>query len=1195
MYLKSIEVHGFKSFANKLVFEFHNGITGIVGPNGSGKSNVADAVRWVLGEQSAKQLRGSSMQDVIFAGTEMRKPQSYAYVALTISNEDHKLNVPYEEVQVARRVYRSGESEYLLNGTTCRLKDVQELFFDTGIGKEGYSIIGQGQIDKILSGKPEERRELFDEAAGIVKFKKRKAAAEKNLEAESQNLLRVKDILTELEKQVGPLEKQSEKAREYLRLKEELKQYEISLFIQDYESFNEELTETKTNISNTEKELEDSKQKQESTKSEFEDVEKKIREFDEQIEHKKEKCNRDRVNLANMEGEIRIATEKIASLSHGKEYYTDRMASIQAGMDEAEKEKKEYEESQNTFSGTMTGIQEDERKLQQEAEQIAASILTMNETVAKQNDLILSSMNRTSEINVEQQKTQSMMEQNSIRKAELNQRILSNKSQVSAAVEEMQREETALGEIRQALNDEYIKRKELLRKADESRTAIKEVQAQIQEQQKNYHMNASRLATLKNITERYDGYGQSIRRVMEQKQSNSGIVGVVADIIQVEKKYETAVETALGGTIQNIVTEDEKTAKEMIGFLKKNRYGRATFLPLTTVSAAAGRVKQDVLAETGVIGCVSGLVNKEERFEGLIEYLLGRFVLVDTIDHAMALGRKYRHTLRIVTLEGELLSPGGSMSGGAYKNSSNLLGRRREMEKLEQEIEKNRASMHKLKNKRLKLEQEAEKSEQKAKEKAAVLKDLEIQENTASIKYEQAVAVKEQKETEFNAIVNDGKELENQKNILEETLTRIGEKLNASQEENETAKELLEQTSAEIETAKEEQEKIQQRLSELRLEISSFAQKNSFITENLEKTENRLRELQEEYKTLLEEQNSSDNQVEQMNRSIEEYEKRTVLCKEEISTLEKEVGEAVKKKEELMSSQKDFFDKRNEMMEHIGELDKESFRLAARKEKLEEQLEAKINYMWSEYEITYRNAKDTAGENELTYTRVKSMVSETKTQIRSLGDVNVNAIEDYKSVSERYELLKTQHDDLIESEEALKQIIMELDEEMRSQFNEKFAQIKIQFDKVFRELFGGGKGTLELVEDEDVLEAGIRIIAQPPGKKLQNMMQLSGGEKALTAIALLFAIQNLKPSPFCLLDEIEAALDDSNVKRYAKYLHKLTKNTQFIVITHRQGTMSAADALYGITMQEKGVSTLVSVKLIEEQLEKENQKKEGKA
>lgn len=1191
MYLKSIEVHGFKSFANKLVFEFHNGITGIVGPNGSGKSNVADAVRWVLGEQSAKQLRGASMQDVIFAGTEMRKPQSYAYVALTITNEDHVLNVPYEEVQVARRVYRSGESEYLLNGASCRLKDVQELFFDTGIGKEGYSIIGQGQIDRILSGKPEERRELFDEAAGIVKFKKRKATAEKNLDVESQNLLRVKDILTELEKQVGPLEEQSEKAREYLHLKEDLKNYEIGLFLQDYDSFHEELEEVSGNIANTERELEEEKARQASTKTEFEQVELKIQAFDEQLERKKEKCNKDRLLCTEIEGEIKVAREKLSSLSDGKEYQAERMASIQAGIEQAEQEKQGYLETQKELLARLAEKQEQESALLAEESRLTAELTATSEAITDQNAIIDSTAGTSSEINLEKQKTESMMEQNSIRRAELNRQILSNKSQMAAAAEDMEREEKALDDIRETLDRERQKKQELLKKAEESRASAGEVRRQLEEQRKQYHISNSRLTTLKNITERYDGYGQSIRRVMEQKAKNKGILGVVADIIQVEKKYETAVETALGGNIQNIVTEDEQTAKQMIDFLKKNRYGRATFLPLTTVSAQSGRIRPEVLKESGVIGCVSELVAKEEKYDGLIEYLLGSFVLVDTIDHALKIGRKYHHSLRIVTLEGELLRPGGSMSGGAYKNSSNLLGRRREMEKLEEEIRKIKTSMEKQEQKIDKLEQDAKKAVQKAGEKDDVLREWELKENTASLKYEQAVSVKEEKEAEYHSIVKDGRELEEQKNILEDTLSRIVERLEESQKANETAKNELEQASERIEQVREELSACQQRLTELKVDISTDTSQQEFLAENLEKAERLLKERRTEYEALVNEQDQSDCQAEKMEQSIRQFDQRVEALREEIAVLEQEIEESSKKKDELMTSQKDFFDRRNEMMERIGKLDKECFRLGSRKEKLEEQLEARINYMWSEYEITYHNAKELTAQSDLSYTRMKSLVTETKDRIRSLGDVNVNAIEDFKNVSERYELLKTQHDDLIESEEALKKIIAELDEEMRKQFSEKFAQIKSQFDKVFRELFGGGKGTLELVEEEDVLVAGIRIIAQPPGKKLQNMMQLSGGEKALTAIALLFAIQNLKPSPFCLLDEIEAALDDSNVKRYAKYLHKLTKNTQFIVITHRQGTMSAADALYGITMQEKGVSTLVSVKLIEEQLKNEVNKK----
>lgn len=499
------------------------------------------------------------------------------------------------------------------------------------------------------------------------------------------------------------------------------------------------------------------------------------------------------------------------------------------------------------------------------------------------------------------------------------------------------------------------------------------------------------------------------------------------------------------------------------------------------------------------------------------------------------------------------------------------------MEKQEQKIDK--------------LEQDAKKAVQKAGEKDDVLREWELKENTASLKYEQAVSVKEEKEAEYHSIVKDGRDLEEQKNILEDTLSRIVERLEESQKANETAKSELEQASERIEQVREELSACQQRLTELKVDISTDTSQQEFLAENLEKAERLLKERRTEYEALVNEQDQSDCQAEEMEQSIRQFDQRVEALRGEIAVLEQEIEESSKKKDELMNSQKDFFDRRNEMMERIGKLDKECFRLGSRKEKLEEQLEARINYMWSEYEITYHNAKELTAQSDLSYTRMKSLVTETKDRIRSLGDVNVNAIEDFKNVSERYDLLKTQHDDLIESEEALKKIIAELDEEMRKQFSEKFAQIKSQFDKVFRELFGGGKGTLELVEEEDVLVAGIRIIAQPPGKKLQNMMQLSGGEKALTAIALLFAIQNLKPSPFCLLDEIEAALDDSNVKRYAKYLHKLTKNTQFIVITHRQGTMSAADALYGITMQEKGVSTLVSVKLIEEQLKNETNKK----
>lgn len=1186
MYLKSIEVHGFKSFANKLVFEFHNGITGIVGPNGSGKSNVADAVRWVLGEQSAKQLRGASMQDVIFSGTEMRQPQSYAYVALTISNEDHQLNLPYEEVKVARRVYRSGESEYLLNGVTCRLKDVQELFFDTGIGKEGYSIIGQGQIDRILSGKPEERRELFDEAAGIVKFKKRKATAEKNLAAESQNLLRVQDILTELEKQVGPLQVQSQKAREYLNLKEELKKYEIGLFRMDYDSLQKEIEEIQVNSDNTARELEQAKAEKEKSRSQYEEIEASIAEFDHSIERKKEKVNNNKLLRTNFESEVRITKEKISSVAQGKEYYKERTDTLEANRVEAEEELKNYTDNQKEALEHLSDMEASEREAAEALSLLEKEITEKEIQLNEQNDTIMDSINVSSKIVVEQQKAKSMLEQNNLRKVELNQKILSNKSQVSAAAEEMEREKAALNAAKKELDNEYVARKTLLARAEEERNHIQKLQQKQQDIQKQYHVENSKLDTLKNMAERYDGYGQSIKKIMEQKKNNPGLLGVVADIIQVDSKYETAVETALGGNIQNIVTEDEHVARKMIELLKKNHYGRATFLPLTTVTPGKEKpFREEILSENGVLGNLAEYVEREKKYDRVIGYLLGRYLLVDTIDHAMEISRKYHFSIRIVTLEGELLNPGGSLSGGAFRNNSNLLGRRREMEVLQQLIQSIQEELNENKKKIQNSTEQVEKLVREANTKNEVLKELELKQNTANIKYEQAVSIKEQKEKEYLAIMGDGKEIETQKSILEDALSRINQELEESETREEQAKERVQKLTKELEADHERQTEWQDKLAQIRLEISSFQQKNNYISENIHRIQGMILELQAEYDRLMEEQDSSDGAVEKMQEAIRGYEEKYETLGEEIEQLLVDIEEETKKKEENIASQKDFFDKRDKLMEHINELNKEIFRLDSRKSNLEEKLENKVNYMWNEYELTYHNAEEMDIDMTISYTRMKANVGETKTKIRDLGDVNVNAIEDYKSVSERYELLKSQHDDLVESEEALKKIIADLDEEMRKQFSEKFADIQKQFDKVFRELFGGGKGTLDLVEDEDVLEAGIIINAQPPGKKLGNMMQLSGGEKALTAIALLFAIQNLKPSPFCLLDEIEAALDDSNVKRYAKYLHKLTKNTQFIVITHRKGTMEAADVLYGITMQEKGVSTLVSVKLIEEQLD----------
>ena len=746
------------------------------------------------------------------------------------------------------------------------------------------------------------------------------------------------------------------------------------------------------------------------------------------------------------------------------------------------------------------------------------------------------------------------MEQISIRKVALNQRNLTLRSEAAQLDASEEQYKVQKQEIEETIE-------KLIRQGNRCEDQIKKYQAeisratqQLENEKTAYHREASRLESLKNITERYDGYGNSIRRVMEQKKNVSGIKGVVADLLKVEKNYETAIETALGGSIQNIVTDNENTAKGMIEFLKKNKYGRATFLPLTSMKNKKTFNNPAALKEPGVIGVASDLVQVEAEYEGLANYLLGRTLVVDHIDHGIAIAKKYQYTIRMVTIEGESLNPGGSLTGGAFKNNSNLLGRRREIdelhenvEKLKLNIEKLQAALEEYRNKRNHFRDEAGRIQES-------LQEQYIQENTVQMNLNSMSDKRAEIKQGYENLKRESAELEKQTKEIEENSQSIQLEMEASASQESALEKSINEKQEELESRKKQETDISKELEKSQLEGAGITSRKGFIQENL-------RRIKEELESLT-------NQKEALFAGMEEGKEEAL------------------KKEKMTQEHKAFFSKRDELSARMNLLDKESYRLLGQKEKLEENQETQVNYMWDEYEITYSQALIDMPDELQERAEIKSAISNMRSEIRQLGNVNVNAIEEYKELSERHTFMKTQHDDLVQAEETLQGIINELDTGMRRQFEEKFGQIRIEFDKAFKELFGGGKGTLELDEEEDILEAGIRIISQPPGKKLQNMMQLSGGEKALTAIALLFAIQNLKPSPFCLLDEIEAALDDSNVTRYAKYLHKLTKNTQFIIITHRRGTMAAADRLYGITMQEKGVSTLVSVDLIENDLDK---------
>ena len=1090
----------------------------------------------------------------------------------------------FEEVTVTRRLYRSGESEYRINGSSCRLKDINEMFYDTGIGKEGYSIIGQGQIDKILSGKPEDRRELFDEAAGIVKFKRRKNTTLKKLEEEQQNLVRVTDILSELTKQLEPLERQSETAKIYLAKRESLKELDVNMFLLEYEHTGKLIRELEEKTRIAENQLQEAKDAHSRTKDEYERLEKSLEELNQRMDALREESRDRAIRKQQLSGEINVLHEQILAGEQNDSHYRSRLLAIQEDTEKKSADREELEEQRADLQAKLREVSRELSDEQEKLDNIQSNIEECTQAVEDGKNEIIEILNSRANTKGKAQRFDAMMEQLDIRKAGISQRMLSLKTQEEeqqSAITQAKKEYDTITESIQAIREEGSNLTKEIKAIQET---LKQQNTELEESQRAYHREASRLESLRNITERYDGYGNSIRRVMEQKDHVPGIRGVVADIIHVEKNYEIAIETALGGSIQNIVTDNEQTAKEMIEFLKKNRYGRATFLPLNSISQRGEFTQRGALNEPGAIGLASGLVSADKEYTGLIGYLLGKVLVVDNIDHAIAIARKYRHSIRMVTLEGESLSPGGSMTGGAFKNNSNLLGRRREIEELEKKVKELaaryneiRQSMEDNRSKRNEMRDTVNSLQQKFQEQS-------IGQNTARMNIEQLEKKAEEIRGGYARIEREQEEIRRQTREMQADNAQITQELETSKKDEEELETFIETRQKELEDWKKDEAQTLETLEKIRLDASASQQKESFIKENLKRLKEEIDVLLKEKEEILDSLEKGSQETAQKRKTIENVrvEIESFAAKEEAS--EKQLEKLQQEKEESTKSHKEFFEKRDELSNQISILDKECFRLKSQAEKIEENREARISYMWEEYEITPNNAlqyrKEELGDRHV----MKQQIHKLKDEIRALGSVNVNAIEDYKELLERHTFLSGQYNDLLEAEKTLEQIIQELDEGMRKQFTEKFGEIQKEFDKAFKELFGGGRGTLELAEDEDILEAGIKIISQPPGKKLQNMMQLSGGEKALTAIALLFAIQNLKPSPFCLLDEIEAALDDSNVGRFAGYLQKLTKNTQFIIITHRRGTMNAADRLYGITMQEKGVSTLVSVDLVENQL-----------
>lgn len=1179
-----MELMGFKSFANKIVLKFHNGITGIVGPNGSGKSNIADAVRWVLGEQSAKTLRSSSMTDVIFSGTETRKPLSYAYVAITFDNSDHVLPTDYEEVTVARRVYRSGESEYLINGSQVRLKDVTELFLDTGIGKEGYSIIGQGQIDKILSGKSDERRELFDEAVGIVKYKKRKAESIKKLDDEEESLVRLEDILGELEKQQEPLKEQAETAKEYLKKRDRLKTLDINAFLIETSQIATDDKKISTDQELTKAQLNDLYKKSDDIKAQFHKIKEDAAAKEAELDSLRDKKQQADVANEKREGQINLLNEQLKYAKQSaldlESRRTETAEMLESHKSDKRKAEKELEELKDSQMSVETEEQDTNHLLnnaRKSAEQLAEDVSKINTASDEINSFKAKHQALVA-------KNKALKEQLTLRKSQTAARLLSRKeknSDLDEQIAEARREDESLEKQLSSVKAELD---EISKKRQQIEAIRDSLKNELKEKNQKYSVYHTRLDAIKNIAERYEGFGGAVKRVMDQKKLYPGIYGVVADLVSTEKRYEVAIEIALGGSVKNVVVDTEQTAKQLIYYLKREKLGRATFLPVSSVKGFPSRTPESVFSEKGVIDTADKLVKHDNKYDGIFSYLLGRTIVVDTIDNAIALERKYHQSLNLVTLEGDTMRPGGAMTGGAFKRSENLLGRKRQLDELGSECEsiKNRlAEINVQMDESTRQREEAQVTEKEKRDQYnTLLVEKKTKEHDLSLLNQQKADQKKAYDDivkEENDIRQSLEDMEKEQSSFDEKLSEVHLKENDIAEKSQQLEKEKERIDGSI-------RRLTDKLSDIRVKKASLSEKLNAAQERFD----RFKESEQNAAKLIEElknkKESGSKETEVKKQEIEELKRQIEQGREENKTLAQQIAELGRSKDELDKKSQSIFDQSESVAGDISVLEKESLRLEQRAEKNKERFDELSNYMWDQYEITKHEAITMKDESLTDLSAIKKESKSIQSDIRQMGSVNVNAVEEYEELSKRYTFMSSQHEDLLNAKEKLLTIINDLDTGMRKQFMNGFADIQREFDRAFKELFGGGHGKITLNDDEDILESDINIIASPPGKKLTNMMQMSGGEKSLTAIALLFAIQNLHPSPFCLLDEIEAALDDSNVDRFANYLGKLTDHTQFIVITHRRGTMNAADRLYGITMQEKGVSTLVSVNLIEDQL-----------
>lgn len=1182
MKLKKLELYGFKSFAQRTEIVFDEGITGIVGPNGSGKSNIGDAVRWVLGEQSAKTLRGASMSDVIFNGTQKRKPLSYCEVSLVFDNDDHALAMEAAEVMVTRRVYRNGESEYYLNRTACRLKDVVDLFRDTGIGKEGYSIIGQGRIDEILSRKSEDRRQVFEEAAGIVKFKARKEEADKKLQRTLENLERVDDILDELTKRVKPLEEQSRNARVYLELSTELKDLDLNLFLIRSDRARARLSELESELLTVQTILAD-------TESNLTDKTTRRDETQNRIDQLEEAITKARTELMECAEHVHESQKKLSALQSRRETRSENRQRIVREQEEAQERLAEIEkdhvriqadvEKQHSLIADAEQIL---RATQEAAEKAQAKEKEADAALETQKAAVIDQMNRLSDVRNDKTRLNTMQAQMETRLTEIEESGGALQEQKAALREALTAVEKQLETENQHQQQCQEKLAQARQASDEADTAYANLRADVEKQSADMQAAASRHNVLTEMTRDMEGYNMAVRRAMTyaKQRGLTGVKGVLAQLMTVPQAYETAIDMALGAAQQNIVTDTEETAKELINYLRQNRLGRATFLPM---SAIRGKTlygnERNALKLPGCLGVASELVQCAPEYRGIVENLLGRTVIADNLDHGIPIMRAGNHAFRLVTLEGDVMHSGGSMTGGSAQSKvSNLLSRERELKELTAKLQTGRAELDKCRQELTQRQQTAQEKRQKVSDAVNALHQQEI-----AVAREQAR--RESVSADLNTHLQRMQETEQARVQLHQSLEDIRQQLETIEHQRTGAQgdqSAMEQKTIEMQNAlvkaraeaSAENDRLMVRtlqLSDLRHGLSDLERDEAHAQQDQAQI---LRE-QERREQLLHEMDELDaideNDMKREEAESARRQKEQVRQESAAQAIEQRRSQAQSDLRDILSDMENLHEAYNRDSEKLHKTELAKARIEGDQKNLQ-------NRIWDTYKLTYAGAEEFR-RTPFDEKESDCRAAELQGQIRALGTVNVGAVEEYAETKARVDDLTAQQQDLKRAEMDLRELIERLLIQMRSTFVENFSKMQGYFAETFTRLFGGGHAELKLMDPDDPLNCGIEVNAQPPGKKLQLLSLLSGGERALTAIAILFAMLKLKPTPFCILDEIEAALDDANIGYYADYLKEYSKGTQFIVVTHRKGTMERCNSLFGVAMEEQGVSRMVSVSL----------------